>query len=286
MEQEKIEELKRKKLGMYYPVKSSGAANQVKEVDLQKRTVQFVANTYYWLDSDLDILIDGCAKKTLNDRGANSNATAKVKHLADHRMTTDKMVGKPTTTEETRLDGKSVIYFESEIFETPAGDEHLVKYQSGGYDNHSIGFRYKDIEFAEKDSENSDAKAYWDEYYGQILNPEEADKYGFFWVVKEIELYEASVVTFGANSLTGVVGFKSKSKEDQLFELFSRMNTLQNEIKTNKGKEGGRIIELQINQIKQIMSDVVSAKPSLKDTFQRPSQPDTSIDYASLASQF
>jgi phage head maturation protease len=282
-----IEKLKKKKLGMHYPVKSSGLANQVKEVDLQKRTVQFIANTYYWLDSDLDILIDGCARKTLNDRGAQSNASAKVKHLADHKMTTDKMVGKPVVTEETKIDGKSVIYYESEIFETPAGDEHLVKYQSGGYDNHSIGFRYKDLEFAQKDSDNSDSQAYWDEYYPQILNPEEADKHGFFFIVKEIELFEASVVTFGANSLTGVVGFKSKSKDDQLFELFSRMNSLQNEIKSGGNvKEEGRMVELQINQIKQIFSDVLSKEPTKKDTlYKGPSKKVTTIDYGSLISQ-
>jgi len=282
-----IEELKKKKLGMHYPVKSSGVANQVKEVDLQKRTVQFIANTFYWLDSDMDILIDGCAKKTLNDRGAQSNASAKVKHLADHKMTTDKMVGKPVVTEETKIDGRSVIYYESEIFETPSGDEHLVKYQSGGYDNHSIGFRYKDLEMAIREGENSDSNAYWKEYFPQILNPEMAEKHGYFFVVKEIELYEASVVTFGANSLTGVVGFKSKSKEDQLFELFSRMNTLQNEIKSGaQSREGGRTIELQISQIKQIISDVVSKKPSIKDTlFKGPSSKDTTIDYGSLIAQ-
>ena len=282
-----IEELKKKKLDMFYPVKSSGLDMQVKNVDLAKRTVQFIANTYYWFDSDYDVLIKGASKKSINDRGPASNANAKIKHLADHKMQTDKMVGLPKIIEETVIDDKTVIYFESEIPETQQGDEHLTKYQNGMYDNHSIGFRYKDIEFAEKDSENSDAKEYWNEYFPQIINREEAEKAGFFYLIKEIELFEASVVPFGANSLTGVVGVKSKTKEQILFDLYSRMSSIESQLKKGDfNKDSEKSIELQILQIKQLMNDIIFQKPSEKDTLKEPPTNDTKeIDYKFLANE-
>lgn len=286
MNNDRINLLKKEKMSKFYPVKGQ-TYSSVKNVDLNRRTVQFIGNTYYYVDSDRDILIDGSAIKTISDRGPQSNASAKIKHLADHKMSVNEMVGKPTLIEETKMDGRTVIYCESEIFETQEGDDHLIKYQSGGYDQHSIGFRYVDIEYAEKESENSDAKAYWNEYYPQLLNPEEADKYNYFWVVKEIELYEISVVTFGANSLTGVVGIKSKNKEDYLFELWSRTAALQEEIKTGrKGKDHLRSIDLQIKQINQVISDVVLKEPSLKPHLKEPQKIDTpkAIDYNYLIS--
>ena len=286
MEQSRIDALKKQKLNQFYPVKGTNE-NSIKQVDLTKRTVQFIGNTYYHVDSDLDILIDGAAKRTIAERGPASTATAKIKHLADHRMDTDKMVGRPSLIEETVMDGKTVIYCESEVFQTPTGDEHLIKYQSGGYDQHSIGFRYVDIEFAEKNSENSDAAGYWDEFFPQLLNPEVAEKFNYFWVVKEIELFEISVVTFGANSLTHVVGVKGSSPQDYLFELTTRLDSLKTEaLKGGRGKDYKRVLDMQVRQIKQVMSDIINPKPDLKGSFQR--QPDTStlgLDFSYMLDQ-
>lgn len=284
METAELLKRKKQKLSKFYPIKGQKQTGVV-DVDMNRRTVQVIGNTYYFVDSDLDILIDGAARKTIADRGPQSNANAKIKHLADHKMDTSKMVGKPSLIEETRMDGRTVIYMESDIFETPTGDDHLVKYQTGGYDQHSIGFRYVDIELAQKDSENSDAQRYWDEFFPQLLNPEVAEQQEHFWVVKEIELFEISVVTFGANSMTGFLGVKSENKEDYLFQLHSRMNSLHEEIRTGrKGKGYLRNVDLQIRQIKQVMSDVLDMKPSLKSTLPEPRQTDTSfeIDYKFL----
>lgn len=269
---------KNDKINAFYPVKSSGFVEQVKEVDLTKRTVKFIGNTYYWLDTDLDILIDGAAKRSINQKGPNSNAVAKIKHQKDHKLSIDFMLGKIDVLEESRMDGRSVIYAESKIPETPKGDEDLIKYQSGMIDNHSIGFRYVDIELAEKDSENTDAKAYWDEYYPQILNKEVADKYEFFWVVKEIELYEISAVAFGANSLTATLGVKGENKESVIFELMSRLTQLEKTLKTDYNKEIGKNAALEILQIKQIMSDINLFESSLKTTLQEEPEMDTQTD--------
>lgn len=266
----KLQEIKQKKLNKFYPMKGE-TPNQVKEVDFNRRTVQFIGNTYNFVDSDMDILVDGAAKRTIQNRGPKSNAGAKIKHLADHVMSTDKMVGLVKELEETTIDGKQVIYCESEIPATRDGDDHLIKYQKGIYDNHSIGFRYIDIELAEKDSRNTDSAAYWDEFFPQLLNPEVADEAKHFWIVKEIELYEVSVVTFGANSLTPVTGFKGVNKDIQLNALFTRLNDLQSDLRNalktgNKSKDAMKTLDIQIQQIKQVMDDLLNPQPNIKDT--------------------
>lgn len=255
---------KQQKLNMSYPVKSVGGIDvQVKEVDLAKRTVIFIANTYYYMDKDYDILVTGAAKRSISDRGPNSNAVAKIKHLADHRMVTEKMIGKPLVVEETKYEGKEVILFESNIPESASGDEHLMKYQSGIYDNHSIGFRYKDLAFASKDSTDEDQRNRYFEYIGQIINRQEAEDAGFFWVVKEIELFEASVVAFGSNSLTPVIGVKGADLGTVQLELHSRINSINDQLKFGVDKEDKQFfknIELQFAQVKQIMSEIVTSK--------------------------
>lgn len=263
-----LQAIKQKKLNQFYPVK--GEATKVTDVDFNRRTVQFIGNTYNFVDSDQDILVAGAAKRTIQNRGPQSNASAKIKHLADHKMSTDKMVGLPVVLEETTIDGKDVIYCESRIPGTAAGDDHLVKYQTGIYDNHSIGFRYIDLELAQRDGERKEAENF-ERYYGSLLNPEKADQESFFWVVKEIELFEISVVTFGANSLTPVTGFKGANKDVQLSQLFTRLNDLQSDFRKaletgNKTKDQLKTLDLQIKQIKQVMSDLFSQQPSKKDT--------------------
>lgn len=255
---------KQQKLNMPYPVKAVGGIDvQVKEVDLDKRTVIFIANTLYYMDRDYDILIDGVAKRSIADRGPNSQAIAKIKHLADHIMRTDKMIGKPKLIEETTYEGNKVILFESTISEGPSGDEHLIKYQDGTYDNHSIGFRYIDLAFASKDSTDEDQRNRYFEYISQIINRQEAEDLGFFWVVKEIELFEASVVAFGSNSLTPVIGVKNADLNTIQFELYSRINSINDQLKSGVNKEDKQFfknIELQFAQVKQIMSEIVTSK--------------------------
>lgn len=268
MNNEQLEAIKQKKLSQFYPVK--GEETKVTDVDFNKRTVQFIGNTYNFIDSDYDILVSGAAKRTIQNRGPKSNASAKIKHLADHKMSTDKMVGLPVVLEETTIDGKEVIYCESKIPGTPSGDDHLVKYQSGIYDNHSIGFRYIDLELAKRDGERK-AEENFQRYYSSLLNPEKADELGYFWVVKEIELFEISVVTFGANSLTPVTGFKGVNKDVQLNQMFTRLNDLQSDFRNaletgNKTKDQLKTLDLQIKQIKQVMSDLFNQTPSKKDT--------------------
>ena len=260
-------DIQKNKLSKHYAIKSSGLDLQVKDVDLNKRTVQFIANTYNFLDSDLDVLAPGCCAKSIADRGPASNAAAKIKHLSDHKLLTSNMIGRPTLIDERVINDPKVLYFESKIVSGVAGDDHLIKYQEGIYDNHSIGFRYRDLAIAEKDSADEDRRKRWDDNINNIINKELAEEAGFFWLVKEIELFEASVVAFGANSLTGVVGIKSGNKQSILTDLFSRLDLLEGQLKNGKlSDESMKDLELQTLQIKQIITDLVPDQPDKNST--------------------
>ena len=268
--EEKISKHKKDKLNMPYPVKS-GYGNQVKDVDLSKRIVQIIPNTYFYIDEDLDMLIPGVSKRSISQRGAHSEATAKIKHQLDHKLLAEYVVGKPIHEEETTIDGRNVLYAESKIPNTTKGNDHLINYQEGIYDNHSIGFRYLDLVLAEKENENELVRQTWDKYYPLAINPEKANEYGYFWVVKEIELFEYSVVSYGANSLTATLGVKSLNDKDTLMlALNNRMELLNKQLKSGQQSDDMmKIFELQTRQIKQIVYELINTQPSLKDTLKQ-----------------
>lgn len=262
------------KLATHFGVKI--AVNEVEiKVDSEKRIVKFVGNTYYLIDEDGDMLVPGCCAKSIADRGVNSNATAKIKHQSDHVLNTKNVVGRLTVLDERIIDGLSVLYCESFIPQTTKGNDDLLNYKEGIYDNHSIGFRYRNIIFAQKDSENELSRKAWEEFYPLALNPVKADEMGGFFVVKEIELFEISVVSFGSNSLTPNLSGKSKEANSKLkTELFERIDELSRQLKPNADNEEKKTIDLEVLQLKQIITELQLIEPSKKDTFE-PSNDDT-----------
>lgn len=257
--------IKNSKLNKSYAVKRSQSENQVKEVDLNKRIVQFIGNTYNYLDSDLDILIPGAAKDSIKDRGPQSKAIAKIKHQKDHSLSIDKSMGKPQLIEEAKISGNTVLYLESKIPETSIGNDDLIKYQEGIYDNHSIGFRYENLAYASKNSDDEDHRKRYDKYIKDIINPELAEENGYFWVVKKIDLFEVSTVSFGANSLTGVLGVKSKNKESVIFEMNQRFEFAMKMLNSGKMSENQIYdLRLELDQIKAITNELFVEKEDLK----------------------
>jgi len=264
------------KLATEFGVKSSNSSIDTK-VDEEDRTIKAIGNTYFLIDSDYDMLIPGCCKKSIEDRGPESKATAKIKHQQDHILNTKNVVGRMTVLDERKIDGFDVLYFESFIPRSVKGNEHLTNYVDMIYDNHSIGFRYKTLIFASLDSPDELSVEAWNEFYPMALNPEKADEFGGFWVVKEIELFEISVVSFGANQLTANLGGKSKDSNDKLKEeIFERLESLNAQLKSNAdSKDDKKTIGLEILQMRQIITDLKLEKPSKEDTIE-PSDEDTS----------
>jgi hypothetical protein len=81
------------------------------------------------------------------------------------------------------------------------------QYKSGYVLNHSVGMRYVKILlcYNTEDAGYSQEKENWDKYYPNVVNKDEADKYGYFWAVTEAKNIEASAVVKGSNFLTPVL---------------------------------------------------------------------------------
>lgn len=255
---------KQKKMDTFYKVKGENPDLMIKDVDMQSRTISGLYNAYYFLDSDRDVLITGAAAKSINDRGPDSQAAAKIKHALFHDLT--KLPGKIIVLKEAEIEfnGRKVkgIYFETKMSETEDGTDTLIKYQEGIYDNHSIGFRYLQLDYIDVESES------WNMMVDMLINPEEATKYGYMYLVKEINLFEGSTVAFGANSLTPYLGVKSiEDKALVQMKLFERMDRLNKQLTTGTVSDNAmKTFELQILQIKQMMSELFETAPFVKPT--------------------
>lgn len=273
------------KLAMNYGVKTM-ETKSVKQVDMENRIIKGIASTYYFIDSDFDMLIPGVAKKSIKDRGPQSDATAKIKLQSDHVLNTKNVVGRLTVLDERQVDGLEVLYFEAHLADTTKGNDDLVNYQDEIYDNHSIGFIFKNLIWASKDSEDELSRAAWDEFFPLAINPDKADEIGGFWVIKEIALFELSVVSYGANSLTANLTGKSKDGEDKIkVNLFERMDELNRQLKSNAETKGMKSqIDMEFRQVKQIITEMKLEQPSKKDTPSEPSNDDTDENVVSKKS--
>lgn len=273
------------KLAQHYVVKTM-QTKSVKAIDAENRIVKLIANTYFFIDNDWDMLIPGCAKKSINDRGPKSDANAKIKHQSDHLLNTKNVVGRFIVLDERQIDGLEVLYGESHIPETTKGNDDLVNYQDEIYDNHSIGFIYKNLIWASKDSEDELSRAAWDEFFPLAINPEKADEIGGFWVVKEIELFEISVVSYGSNELTPNLTGKSKDGEDKIkVNLFERLDELNRQLKSNAETKGQkRQVDMGFLQVKQIITEMKLEQPSKKGTHNEPPNDDTDDNVVSKKS--
>jgi HK97 family phage prohead protease len=247
------------KKSAHYSVKSADA--NILDVSTSSRIVTGFFNSYNFFDSDKDVLIMGAAKKSIEERGVNSTAVAKIKHALNHDLTT--LVGKLQVLEETTKNGITGIYFESKIANTTLGNDTLINYKEGIYDNHSIGFKYNQLSLIESEKN----PVAWNEVVSKLLNPEEAEKYGYLYLVKEINLFEGSTVAFGANSLTPFLGVKSGSKESMTLALVSKLNQLEHTVKNGmQSDEMLSTFELQIKQFKQILKEIEVAETFDKST--------------------
>lgn len=256
-----------------YAVKSLSESMIVKDVDLQKRIVTGLYNTFNYFDSDYDVIQPGSAKKSITERGPISTSVVKIKHLLFHDWT--RLPGKIQVLDERTLTVKNQqvqgIYFETQMSETQEGVDTLINYQEEVYDNHSIGFQFLDGEWIDSEAEN------WDKVLGTLLNPEKAEAAGFMYLWKEIKLYEGSTVAFGANDLTPFLGVKdANNKEAIALKLMARMNTLTTQVKS--GKQSDEMLEsfeMQILQIKQVIRELFLKGPSSQPTRPGPGKKDT-----------
>lgn len=220
----------------------------IKDVDLSKRIVTGMYNAYNYFDSDNDVLIMGVSKKSIQEHGPDSKSVRKIKHAKNHDLT--QLPGKIEVLKETEIDGIEGIYFETKMANTTLGNDTLIEYQEGILDQHSIGFRYLDLELVEPDGSK------YEEILGMIINPADADGQ-HIWIVKEIELYEGSTVAIGANELTPFLGIKSNDKRLQSMKLIERIDKLEKQLRDGRQSDQRMFdYELQLKQLKQMLMEI------------------------------
>jgi HK97 family phage prohead protease len=187
------------------------------EVNQQSRTVSGMLAAFGNIDEGRDMLIRGCFAKSIAEHGPGSNSDRKIAFLWQHES--DDPIGRFTKLEET----DEGLYFEAEIDEVPSGDRALKQYASGTLNQHSIGFNYV-----------------WDKI--------EYNNEGDFFLVKEVKLYEGSVVSFGMNENTPFLGFKSLQSGDVWQEVEAFLKSPDTENKTKFRKNIQKILSLSENE--------------------------------------
>lgn len=247
----------RKKAQPYRVTKSFETVT--KDVDMTKRTVKSIPNTYLFFDQDQDVLLPGCCTKSILERGPDSVGDAKIKNVKGHVI--DMRIGKPTIIDERAMDGRKILYGESKMLTTTLGNDMLIEYQEGVIDQHSIGFRYVDLSFVSQDD------AEWSKFASMIINPADAEAAGYMFLVKEIELFEWSPVSFGSNKLSDYLGVKSDNKPGMMLKINDRLDLLEKQLRSGKQSDYAMLdYELETRQLKQIIVELFDQEPSIKDT--------------------
>jgi hypothetical protein len=86
-------------------------------------------------------------------------------------------------------------------------------------------------------------------------------------MVNEIRMYEWSPVSFGANELTPYLGVKTGNKEGYILKIHNRLDLLEKQLRSGKQSDYAMLdYELEIKQLKQIISELFTQEPSIKDT--------------------
>jgi len=165
-----------------------GEALTMKEVDLSKREVHMVLNAFGNRDDDGDVVHKGAFAKSLAERGVDADTPRKIAYLKYHDMQQPLGVFKELFETDRGLEAVGV------IDRTQFGDDTLVQIQSGTLNQHSIGFEYV-----------------WD----KMEYDEEEDTFH----IKELNLWEGSLVKLGVNENTPIVEVRGKFT-DAAAEIF------------------------------------------------------------------
>lgn len=157
-------------------------------IDAENRVIKFYAAIWGNKDDAGDILIKGCFAKSIQERGPESSTNRKILFLWMHEI--DEPLGKPTVLKEDNIG----LYVETPVDRIPEGDRCLEQLKSGTLNQFSIGYQYV-----------------WDKM--------EYDETQDAFIVKEVNLFEVSVVSFGCNEETEFLGMKAEQLESQRNQL-------------------------------------------------------------------
>jgi HK97 family phage prohead protease len=195
----------------------------IKDVDPVGRTVQFYGSAFGNEDSDGDIIMPGAYTKTILENGPASRQP-RIKHLLQHN--TYRIIGKFTEL----VEDKKGLLCTSVLADTQDAKDALALYELDLFE-HSVGFRTIKWEM-----DNTDP----DKYLRRLT---------------ELQLWEVSSVTWGANSDTPLVAIKSLNPLAGVDALNARMSKLFKALRTG---------HLQDSTYEQLQAEAVSLQTAYK----------------------
>ena len=194
------------------------------DVDTATRSVKVAIAELESIDRDNDVFDAKAFDRTIKNKGP--HGSNEVWHLLDHTATSFSALSKFT---ELYREGKYIVgvskYKDSFAWREVA----WPLYESGDVTQHSVGFR------TVTDTDGKGHRA-----------------------ITDVELWEASMVLWGANPNTPTMGVtKSATLEERTADLHSRMERLLKFITaSNDFEETKGLVEIEVRQIQQQISDI------------------------------
>lgn len=191
-----------------------------------------VGNTYNWMDSQDDVLLEGCAMKSINE---NLNG---IWLLHDHEFKVTSKIGKINSASEKKVMWKDLgvnkfgyttcLMAQCDI-EQARNKSVFKDYLKGDINQHSIALTYVNMFLAVNDKDQKEEFAAYSKYIDMIGNKSEVDEQGYFFGVREIKWKELSCVLAGSNELTPTVENKEKetiieTKSESIIDKYIKSN--------------------------------------------------------------
>lgn len=184
---------------------------------LEEGLYKIVANSCGFFDSHQDVSLRGSFDKTVREKG---NA---LPIIINHDHSPQAIFAKNKGVEIEEIQIKSLGYDMEGTTQCvtakidPKYNEKMSElYEGGEIKQHSIGLRYVQIELAINDSSDNEAFAAWNKYIGQVINRSEAEANGYFFAVKEQQLFEISAVLFGSNQYTPTLSLNTQEPQKSI----------------------------------------------------------------------
>ena len=179
-----------------------------------ERKVKGYLSAFDVMDSDRDIIRKGAFSKSIQENGPASTSNRRIQFLRNHDW--NSQIGKFLELSE---DEKGLL-FVATLGKSSKGNDAFLDYQEGIIREHSIGFNYVKDKIT------------------MVNDKDGAASGGGWWEVKEVQLWEGSAVTFGANEFTPVVDVsKGMTAETFIESLNSELSAIAKALKTGEGTD-------------------------------------------------
>jgi len=225
-----------------YCTKSQGI--ELKDLDEGSRKVALYLSRFDVMDSDNDIIRRGAFTKSIQERGPMAASNRKIAFLRYHNW--EMPIGKFTELSE----DNNGLFAVAQLGNSTLGNDALADYKDSIINEHSIGFKYvKDkIKFIE------DATL----------------EMGGFYEINEVNLFEGSAVTFGANEFTPVVEVaKSEGRIETLDKLGLEINTVLKALRNGQGSDDRLYnLEMKLKYLNGQLLTLAKAEPFQKHSAQ------------------